>query len=475
MDMNVNDDTPVVPNFLKLSEIPVNYEQKVSTELLDPVVFRDSGNGNKGFARFVLSNTGFLHSHSKLFVSLIPPSDVTVSTMPLGIGAMSCIDSAVMKIGNQVVNEISSVGALHQLKSALIRSENNCERELYTSGRSMNMDFKYKFGSDKASSNIGVSVGREHTEVVDYADLTDAGLTVNTELLPFADMNHNNPTHSPSYAIDLSDLFPFLKNHVLALYMFDEPISIELTLSDPSKRVVVGEGQTTDLDFLIDQNEFKFCFDSVYYGSGDEMQVFAEQNKSMSFSFVDYRNITTSVTQANLASIFVRNIGMANRHVSRVITLLTDSDLSDTALLQKYNAASPEISSGGDDDGKVGDIEYNLRYNDRFEYSSNVDNIATLFSQTIQSEGVVFVTRDGYSSEGSAITTDTYMGREQDANLQGLQSYISTRLSGGRIGSRGLEIHLKSEVAAGVDTMLNFCEYLRVMQLNDGKVSVYNV
>jgi len=67
------------------------------------------------------------------------------------------------------------------------------------------------------------------------------------------------------------------------------------------------------------------------------------------------------------------------------------------------------------------------------------------------------------------------MGREQDANLQGLQSYISTRLSGGRIGSRGLEIHLKSEVAAGVDTMLNFCEYLRVMQLNDGKVSVYNV
>lgn len=475
MDSSANMD---IPNFLRLSEIPVNYEQKIETDLLDPVVFREGSGTNKGFARFVLQNKGFLHSHSKLFVSLVPADSNVNATVPLNIGIMSVIDSAVMKIGNKVVNEISNIGMLHQVKSATIRSENNYERELYTTGRSMNYDFKYEFGSANKGSKIGIDVGREKSEEVDYTDLTESGLTVDTELLTFAVMDGTDATskaESPCYAIDLSDMFPFLKSHVLPLYMFDEPISIELTLSSPQKRAIIGTGETGDLDYVIDQNEFKFCSDYIYYGSGAEMSVFAEQNKSMSFSFVDYRNITTSVSQSQLASLFVRNIGMANRHVVRVITLLNDGSLTDVDLFSKYNAQSPAVTTAGDDTGKVGDIEYNLRYNDRFEYSSNITNIATLFTHAEQSEGILFVTRDAYSSEGRSITTDTYIGRDQQLQLEGLQSYLSTRLSGSRIGSRGIEIHVKSVVDAGVDTMHNFAEYLRVMQLNDGVVSVFNV
>ena len=34
----------------------------------------------------------------------------------------------------------------------------------------------------------------------------------------------------PSYSIDLSDLFPFLKVNQLPLYLIKEPINIEITL-----------------------------------------------------------------------------------------------------------------------------------------------------------------------------------------------------------------------------------------------------
>ena len=59
-------------DFLKLSTIPVNYEQKLETDLLEPVVFNDGSTNGTGFVRFTLQRKGVLHSHSKLFLSIKP-------------------------------------------------------------------------------------------------------------------------------------------------------------------------------------------------------------------------------------------------------------------------------------------------------------------------------------------------------------------------------------------------------------------
>ena len=72
-----------VPDFMRLGSVPSSYLQEVETDLLEPVVFSDgSGESVDGFVRFQLQNKGFLHSHSKIFMSLTPPADSAISTFP---------------------------------------------------------------------------------------------------------------------------------------------------------------------------------------------------------------------------------------------------------------------------------------------------------------------------------------------------------------------------------------------------------
>ena len=461
-----------VPDFLRLGKVPVNYLQQLETDLLEPVVFNEgSGATVDGFCRFTLQPKGFLHSHSKLFVSLTPPSTVSGAMFPANIGVGSVIKKAVLKVGNKVINEISDWDLLHGLKSAHISNENNVERELYTTGRYINHSFIYDEGENEEADTYGLDAGRN----LDGTDM---------KMLPFAKMDGTTAAtiaQSPSYAIDLSDLFPFLKVHQLPLYMITEPVNIELTFRPPaSNRIVLipGLGSAAGASFNIDRNELKFCADYIFYGSGDEMARYAEQNKSMSFSFTDHRMISTSVTQASLQSDTVRNIGMASRQVNKVITMLNPPRANEDTLLQGVSAeGSVADQTGGVNDGKVEGLTYNLRYNDKFEFSSNITNSARLFNLLQDSEGVIFVTRDEYNSAGGGLDSAiTFEGIDQRAALRGRCFYNATRLTGGRVGTRGIEVHIKmDEVHAAVDTMRQYAEYLRVAQLDGGEFTIYNV
>ena len=460
-----------VPDFLRLGKVPVNYLQQLETDLLDPVVFNEgSGATTDGFCRFTLQPKGFLHSHSKLFVSLIPAAAVSQAIFPANIGVGSVIKKAVLKVGNKVINEISDWDYLHALKSAHISNENNVERELYTTGRFVNHAFVYDAGENDNASTYSLDVGRN----INGGDIN---------MLPFADMDGNTAAtraESPTYAIDLSDLFPFLKVHQLPLYMITEPINIELTFRPPQNNRVVRVTGTPLQEFLIDRNELKFCADYIFYGSGDEMARYAEQNQSMSFSFTDHRMISTSVSQASLASETVRNIGMASRQVNKVITMFNPPRANEETLLQGVSAeGSTADVSGGANNGKVEALSYNLRYNDKFEFSSNITNSARLFNLLQDTEGVIFITRDEFNSggvDGGIEPTITFASKVQRSDLQGAFFFNATRLTGGRVGTRGIEIHVKFDsIHTEVDTMRNFCEYLRVAQLQNGEFTIFNV
>eukprot|EP01044_Picomonas_judraskeda_P008454 COSAG03_NODE_967_length_5166_cov_2.537991_2_plen_167_part_00 len=147
-----------VPNFLMLDQIPVNYVQQLETDLLEPVVFSQGGATSDGFARFTLQNKGFLHSHSKLFMSLkVTASNDGCFNAP-HIGIAQVIKKAVLKIGNKTINELDSWRGLHAIKSALITSENNHEREMYMTGRFMSHDYNYLLGSRFDAAGYGSKV-----------------------------------------------------------------------------------------------------------------------------------------------------------------------------------------------------------------------------------------------------------------------------------------------------------------------------
>ena len=453
-----------IPDFLRLSQVPVNYLQKIETDLLDPVVFNEgSGSTVDGFVRFTLQNKGFLHSHSKLFMSLTPPAGVTRAIYPAGVGIGSVIKTAVLKIGNKVLNEISDWDYLHGFKSANIANENNVERELYTTGRYMNHAFDYDDLDGRIAPDYTLDVGRD----IDDDD---------RKMLPFAIMDGGSPNQSPSYAIDLSDLFPFLKVHSLPLYMIDEPINIELTLRPVINHRVVKITGTAEQSFVLDQNELKFCADYIYYGAGDEMEAFAQKNKQMSFSFVDYRLSTTSASVGQLQSGMVRNIGMANRQVTNILTVFNTDRSGEGDLLSNLGSVSTAVEGAGANVGKLGSISFNVRYNDLFEFSSNVTNLARLFNLTQDSQGVLFVTRDEFCGAGAGLSpTTTFETLDQVANLQGKFFLLGTKLTGGRVGTRGLELHVTANDMSTMTTMRSFSEYMRVAQLSDGVFTVFNV
>lgn len=478
--MTDSDNNGSIPNLISLSQIPVNMEQKIESDLLESVVFTQGSATQDGFARFTLQNKGFLHSHSKLFMSVEAGTGVASGYFNPATGIGQIVKKAVLKIGNKTLNEVSSWDALFGVKSSLIKNENNVEREFYTTGRFMNHDFDYASGTPNATK-YGLDNGYEYTD-------NDLKVPV------WATMDTASKSESPTFSIDLSDLFPFLKVNQLALYMIKEPINIELTFYPTTKsRLQIGVGDTGDVEQLIRVNDLKFCADYVYYGASDEMTRFANANKEMSFSFVDYRLVESTVSSGSLTTGLIRNLGMANRLVPRIITTLANGAKSETSILSQANSQSPPVSGLTDDPanpgtglvntgGVPGAFKYNVRYNDRYEFSSDVTNTARLFSILTDSEGVPFLSRSEFANQKDTITAKTLQGRAQNTNLAGQFFYLGTKLTGGRVGQRGLEVHLSGGfgavgiggVASDATVMRNFCEYLRVARLSDGYFDVLN-
>ena len=456
-----------IPNFLMLDQIPANYTQQLETDLLEPVVFSQGATNTDGFCRFTLQNKGFLHSHSKIFVALKPNASQTNVFLQPHVGIGQIIKKAVLKIGNKTLNEIDSWASLYAVKSSLITNENNREREMYMTGRFMNHGFIYNDDSKVFANSYGLDNGVEYNS-------TDSSLDQPT----WARMDGTLPDECPSYSIDLSDLFPFLKVNQLPLYLIKEPINIELTFEPTTKRrVQITNGIAADLACEIVRDELKFCADYIFYGTSDEMDRFAMgRGKDLNFSFVDYRLVEHTTSPAQLGSTVIRNLGMANRMVPRIITLLAADEQDETTLFGKNNSMAPFVSA----DGVSGGVKYNVRYNDRFEFTSDVDNIARLFSVFQQSEGVPFITRQEFSECGSvagAITTRTFQGRDQSATMSGHMFYLATRLTNGRVGQRGIEVHLSGDFPDSgrvLDLMRCFCEYIRVGRLSNGYMEVYN-
>jgi len=449
-----------IPNFLMLEQIPPNYFQQLETDLLEPVVFSDGSATTDGFCRFTLQNKGFLHSHSKIFIALKPAATTRRGYLAPNVGIGKIIKKAVLKIGNKSLNELDSWSGLHAVKSSLISNENNLEREQYLTGRAMNNNFVYNDDSSIFADKVGLDNGVEYNGT----DLRSPAWAV---------LDGASPAECPSYMIDLSDLFPFLKVNQLPLYMIKEPINIELTFQPQDEhRIQIASTDTAGSATEIVRDQLKFCADYIYYGATDEMERYATANKDMTFSFVDYRLVEHSTTQALLGGGVIRNLGMANRMVPRVITLLNQPN-AEAQILGNINSMSPTVPATGVLDTT---LRYNLRYNDRFEFTSDVDNMARLFSILQQAEGVPFLTRAQYSNGGidGDITSRTYNTRQQDTNLAGHFFNLSTKLSNGRVGQRGIELHITGAFPAGVDLVRCYCEYVRVAKLSGGMFEIYN-
>lgn len=491
MSMSVG--KPIVPDLIDLKQVPVDYSQSVETDLLETSTFQEATATQTGFASFNLAQKGFLHSHSKLFVGLIPDAAHTNAFLPQNVGIASVLDRAVLKVrkSGQVINDIQDFGHFYSIQSAMVSNETMLEREQYTSGRCFAKEFRNmrydavagnEVNDGKLSHGYGLSNGREYGLVTIGANPVEGG-----ELLqqPFAKMDGSNAgtiSESPVYQIDLAELFPFLKTTQLPLYMIDQGLTIELFWSKTSlDRVCFGSGDATGGEFKIDKNELKFCADYITYLQDDAMNRWRDSHPVIRLPFSDYRLSKLTSTKANITSGIVRQLGMQNRLVSRAVTILSkegaaNSGDADNSIINKYNMYSPQqgyITNAGVETGK---ISYNLKYKSRFEFSQSITNKAQAFTQLTMSEGLPFVSRHDYSNEGFGyLESIQFEGHAQFQALQGKFFMLGTRLTNGRVESDGVELHLSVDLPNGDYQVRTYLEYGREAVLEDGEFLVYNL
>lgn len=491
---------PVVPDLLDLSKVPADYSQSVETDLLETSTFQEATATQTGFASFNLAQKGFLHSHSKLFIGLVPDGTKTNAFLPQNVGIASVIDRAVLKVrkSGQVINDIQDFGHFYSIQSAMVSNETMVEREQYTSGRCFAKEFRNQrydpsggagaeivVNDGNLAQGYGLSNGREYRT----ANLGNPAGPREAQLLlqhPFSKMDGTNAgtiAESPVYQIDLAELFPFLKTTQLPLYMIDQGLTIELFWSKTAlDRICFGNANTTGGEFKIDKNELKFCADYITYLQDDAMNRWRDAHPVVRLPFSDYRLAKLTSTHQSLKSGIVRQLGMNNRLVSRAVTILSKTGLGDTvdsdkSIINKYNMYSPQPglidTASGNETGKV---SYNLKYKSRFEFSQSLTNKAQAFTQLTMSEGLPFVTRQDYSNQGTGyLPTIQFEGHIQSSVLPGKFFMLGTRLTNGRVESDGLELHLTSDVEAGDYQVRTYLEYGREAVLEDGEFLVYNL
>jgi hypothetical protein len=465
-----------VPNLLRVSPMDTTTATDVETSITDPVVRSDS------FVRFSLLNKGILHSHSKITLEITAP-DAEDRFLPPTVGAHGLISRCALKVGTKTLQEIDGYNYLSGYKQMFVSNEHQLEREQVLSGKCISHEFRY---SDAATTNggadndtraftYGLSNGKEYNSSYGYS-------TPDLRVQDWVNLKNN-----PQFQVALADLFPMLKQTQLPLYMMKEQVSIELTFEPVTLgRACVASGGTSAVTYAINTDEVKFIADYIYYPQ-EMMSAYAVQNPEITINHFDYRHSKVSVSATSTSGTTqIRNLGGAGRIVTKVITGLQSDVSLDETITNQYHSMSPEsqydFGEAPAADSANGSLTVNIKYNDRFLYPIDVVNPARHFHNTAQAEGMVpFVTREEYSAEGVALTTDEFMGYVQqqgdaatEDGVLGRFNWLSYRLNRNeRINSRGLEYYWKYDRlnTGGLYTQRCWLELAKITVLQAGYVT----
>ncbi len=454
------DERSRIPDLMKIGQVPVDMAMDVDTSVLDPVV------NNQDFCRFVLENKGFLHSFSK--ITLCVNSNIN-ATFPAGVGVHSLIRRCALRIGTTIIAELDDFNHWMGYKSMFIDNDINLERETYLTSRIINHDVFLTSTAGSESNTNGSNVCLKTKLEYDVADNgNDAVLVTQPEI---------RTANAPVFSVSVADLFPFLRFNQLPLYMIDQQVSIELHFEPTSSfKRCITEASNLGTTYDMDLTQTKFIADYIYY-DGEMMSKYAEQNKVMNWTYNDYRLNKRTLTQAQLQTKQVLEIGGAGRLVNKIVTSLAEGDDAqpDDNILNNFSSVSPALTTKNN-----GLFTTNLVYNDNRLYPVDRSNPAVHFHDVIQAEqNMPHVLREGFNRQGGegGLSADLlYIDKEQSSSSEGLNGlfhHICYRLNRNeRVNSKGIELELTySTIDAGSFTHRSWIELVKTATLDNGKFS----
>ena len=476
-----------IPDLVKIGQIPTNTAIDIETDILDPVVHSDR------FCRFQFQNKGILHSNSKIILRL--QKSGLDATLPVGTGIYSLIQRCALRVGTKTISEIDDFNHFIAYKSMFLANEHQKQREQYTTGRTL-AHKAYYTESTAADFRGDVQTLTTNAERIGLDNGTMAKVNSTTQGVDVESrvfLSTGNDDYGPECALSLQDLFPFLVQNQLPLFMMTEPVTIELFFSNPIDERMSYYSSASDQKgtgvFPLDTSATELVADYQYFPQ-EMMEQYARQNANLSFTYSDFRlakrTIPINASGAEAKASYIINVGGAGRLVSKLFTTLSDDDISSDSILNKYHSMSMDrLYTGAQGARFNGVLTSNLKYNDHFLYPVDVDNSAQQFHNVVQGEGMVpFIHREEYNNEGQGLASATFNGYQQkdpDHGLAGKMFYQVHKLNrNGRINSRGIEIYntydkLKNSKAAGANsaTLRTYLELIRVASLKDGVMDTF--
>jgi hypothetical protein len=484
-----------VPDLMKIGAVDTEMTQDVQTIITDPVVF------NQVTCRFTLQHIGFWHSNSRLVFQLDETDPLNLmdgananATFAVGCGISQIVERINLSVGGKTICELEDFAHFDGYKSMFIPNEVNKDRESVISGKILNHGLVLDDGSTNSADGYSIDNGTYPNDVTGdtgafiplsasnttSASMLSAGLQVNDNLLI---------RNGPSLSIAVSSLFPFLAWNQLPLYMMTEEVSINITWTpeSSSRRACLNAvGSDNSQGFPILAGSVQLISDYLTYDQ-EIMNQYRDANRELNWSYVDYRLAKRSYSASTTGQTKqILNVGGAGRIVSRLVCGMSNDNVDEVNMLNAFHSASPGLSTNN-----VQILTTNVRANDTYLYSIDRNNLATLFHDVRQSEGLPpNVTRDEYSMEsginvGGLVQGDTngnYNGHDVSDTADGLRGrffYQGHKLNRNeRINSRGIELETSfSQVLAlsGAETYTQRCwiEVLRNATLKDGILDCY--
>ena len=494
-----------IPDLLRIGEIPSNMAMEVETQIVEPVINTES------FVRFGLRRSGFLHSDSKLLLSLDASSftDIRASGgngtyspayragktfFPASIGISNLISRVRLLSGNTVIQEIDDFRFLENYRSMFVTNEDNKEKNQYLESKMMGLDLTYQDAetstTDNRSSVKSIGVGLDNGECYDasYVGSSSADALYDKYVHRCQEIGND-----PVYQVNISQLCPFLRQTQLPLYLFEEEVFIEITLCPAIERAqgssyqMGGTAAEKLVSYTISPTETRMVVDYISYPE-ETMSAWAEANRNLTFSYFDYELSKFTVNQADGNNGFIRSVGGAGKLVTKMICGLnqdSSNEAASTGIIGRTGVVHPQP----DNVTANNRVQTNLRYNDRYLYPITVTNDSYHFTNVVSAEGIPpFVNRGQYSGQGNAtegfptITAKSFMGYGQDVNTDaaaggfaGLtnnffwQSFKLNRNE--RINQKGIELYQKYLGLGNFNhTIRVWLEVVKVATLRDGKL-----
>ena len=448
-----------IPDLLKVGEIESNQLAHIDTEILEPVIFSES------FIRFQLTNKGFLNPYSRLCFQLKNSNagGNPTSVLPINVGVGSLFQRVILKVGGKTICEIDDFNHFYAYKSMFVAGELNKEREAFLTGRQMS-HIQYYGKADGAAGadhigNVSSRVGLETHKENFGADLEPS--------------NYQKVNNDGVFSITLEDLLPVFRSTAMPLYMLapDQAVQIELVMANELDRIALADGSAQGAgEITLDRTSCRMIADHTTYDQSS-MDEYAAANPVLSWSYMDYQLSKTAYANPAAASNTIRNIGGAGRLVPRVFNGLSLNTASNANLLNKFEASALNASAT-----EYGLLTTNIKKNDKFLYPIDRSSTPLHFHSVKDTEMFLpIVSRAEYSRQGNVTTGYGYMGRPQNAQVDGKFFWNAYKLNDGeRVGSRGLELHNKYvTLPAGAYTGRCWIECIKVAVLENGRFDCY--